>query len=86
MYAYPIYAYEYICEPEFQIEKHQPGVLLLCVFKATHSHCKKRDLVNIKFVHEDCIELYFRIENFPKTYDLENKNKSPSMKTNHRVS
>lgn len=42
--------------------------------------------MNIKFVHEDCIELYFRIENFPKTYDLENKNKSPSMKTNHRVS
>lgn len=71
---------------QFQVEKHQAGVLLLCTFKATYSRCKKRDFANIKFVHKDCIELYFRIVNFPRTYDLENKNKNPYMKTNHRVS
>lgn len=70
---------------QFQIEKHQPGVLLLCIFQATHSHYKTRDLAHIKFAHKGCIELYFRIENFPRTYDLENKNKNPSMKTNYRV-
>lgn len=30
---------------QFQTEKHQPAVLLLCIFKATHNHCKKTEIL-----------------------------------------